>query len=408
MNPVIVIPSYWAKTDAPMSSGETGVYDHVPPITKPVPELETCLGSLEKVRGVLRVVVLLVAEPGCEESARSRVDGICRMHSSLNPVVIGTYEAGLVRDVVERAAPRLDADAISLRGYGAIRNMGLAVAAVLGHDVVVFLDDDEVVLDDEFLVNAAYGLGSVTRQGLPIACKSGVYLNAQDSPYANVKRAKWSERYWSKRIEFNQWMHRALSGTRVSRSNILCGGCFVVAADAYSKVPFDPTISRGEDLDYLLNLRMSGYDVWFDNAWRVRHLPPDTPSRADRFLQNVYRWSYEIEKIKCANARVGLRKISADSLLPYPAPWLTDEAYRRIAHTALRRAIVGPERSTYLRILFSERRRARTWAASVSSSYFAFLTHWPRVMSTLWDNRLLAQRVLLTGVPRRIEEVRSK
>ena len=29
-------------------------------------------------------------------------------------------------------------------------------------------------------------------------------------------------------------------------------------------------------------------------------------------------------------------------------------------------------------------------------------------MSTLWDNRLLAQRVLLTGVPRRIEEVRSK
>ncbi len=403
MNPVIVIPSYWAKTDEPTQIGEIGVYDHVTPITKPVPELETCLGSLEKVRGILRVIVLLVAPPDCEESARSRVNGICRMHSSLNPIVVGSREALLIREVVEEAAPRMDGESIALRGYGAIRNMGLAVAATLGHDVVVFLDDDEVAIDEDFLINAAYGLGSVTRQGLPIACKSGVYLNGRGSPYANTEKPAWSERYWSKRIEFNQWMHRALSGTRVSRSNILCGGCFVVAADAYSRVPFDPTISRGEDLDYLFNLRMNGFDVWFDNAWRVNHMPPEVPSRAERFLQNVYRWSYEIEKIKAANARVGLRKISAESLRPYPACWLTDEAHRRISLTALRRAIAGPERSTYLRIFLFEHRRARAWASSVASSYFSFLTHWPRVISTLWDNKLLAKRLLSMAAPGPVE-----
>ena len=33
------------------------------------------------------------------------------------------------------------------------------------------------------------------------------------------------------------------------------------------RVAFDPWITRGEDTDYLLNLRMYGADVWFDNKW---------------------------------------------------------------------------------------------------------------------------------------------
>ena len=54
MNPVIVIPTYWAESDEPSEIGEVGTYDHATPIAKPVPELETCLESLEQVRGVLR------------------------------------------------------------------------------------------------------------------------------------------------------------------------------------------------------------------------------------------------------------------------------------------------------------------------------------------------------------------
>ena len=80
MNPVIVIPSYWSRNDALSQVGDVGIYDHATPISKPLPELETCLQSLEQVRGVLRVVVLVVSPPAFAESARARVDGICRMH----------------------------------------------------------------------------------------------------------------------------------------------------------------------------------------------------------------------------------------------------------------------------------------------------------------------------------------
>lgn len=400
MNPVIVIPSYWTRDDAPAQVGEVGVYDHATPVDKPVPELETCLSSLDAVRGVLRVVILLVVPPDYEESARARVEGICRMHVGLNPLIVGSEEARIVERAVNRLAPSLPDGAVSLRGYGAIRNMGLAVAAILGHDVVVFLDDDEIALSSEFLLEAVYGLGLTNRQGLPIAAKSGYFLDRHSSPFADVEPPQWSDRRWSKQDEFNAFMQQKLAGTRISRSNYVCGGCFAVSAQAFAKVPFDPVITRGEDLDYLIDLRMNGFDVWFDNAWYVRHLPPETPSRASRFLQDVYRWCYQVRKIDEVNATIGMRKVTPDSLVPYPGPWVSKEVYRRIRSTALRKALVGPERKEYLRILWRGLREARVWADGVADRYLAFLTYWPGIIDTLWENDLLGRPIENMGTAR--------
>lgn len=386
--------------DHPTEIGELGVYDHVTPVDKPLPELETCLSSLDKVRGVLRVIILLVSQPSCEASSRARVEGICRMHPGLNPMVIGEAEGRLMMRVVNDLAPSLPGELVSLRGYGAIRNMGLAVAATLGHDVVVFMDDDEIALDEDYLINAVYGLGQKNRQGLPIRAKTGYFLNRNDSPYAEIGEPAWSERYWSKRVEFNELMHRMLTGTRIARANHICGGCFAVSAQAFTRVAFDSVITRGEDLDYLLNLRMYGIDVWSDNKWCVKHLPPEIPSTSARFLQDIYRWAYERKKLEVCNATIGLRRVTADSLMPYPAPWLDRSVERRVFMTALRRAIVGPERLEYLKIFLFGRSRVLAWADSVSSRYLSLQTYWPQIMNSLWDNRLLARRLIKMGTAR--------
>ena len=400
MNPVIVIPSYWSRTDDLVAMGDVGIYDHSTPISKPLPELETCLQSLEQVRGVLRVVVLVVAPPTFDEAARARVDGICRTHPNLNPLVIGRAEAQQIIRVVETVAPNLEGEPCSLRGYGAIRNMGLAVAAALGHDIVVFLDDDEVALNENFLIDAVYGIGLENRQGLRILAKSGYYLDRHDSPYADVTKPRWYNRWWSKREEFNEWMQSALEGTRISRSNYVCGGCFAVGAEAFCNVAFDPQITRGEDFDYLLNLRMYGYDVWFDNKWFVRHLPPNVPSHAARFLQNVYRWDYEVKKLAAARGIINLHHVTPGSLRPYPAPWLEEhELRRRIFRTTLARAIAGPERRSYLELLVSGRKDAERWASSVARGYFAFQTYWPRIMASLWEDRALGKVLVDMGTP---------
>lgn len=398
MNPVIVIPSYWAEGAQPGALGERGVYDYTTPIDKPLPELELCLSSLDQVRGVIRVIVLVVSPITCEDSARARVESICRAHPALNPLVIGAREAAHVERAVARMAHHVTGETVALRGYGAIKNMGLAVAAVFGHDVVVFLDDDEVVLDPDFLINAVHGLGSLTRQNLKVLVKSGFFIDANNSPYADPTD-EWTEKYWSKAAEFNRVMERMqTSSSRFSRSNHLCGGCCALHAEAYSKVPFDPYITRGEDLDYVLNLRANGMDAWFDNAWFVRSQPPEEmASVPSMFMQDVHRWLYEYRKLDAMNARRDLRTITPESLMPYPAPWLSAGVRRRVFQTALRRFIKGPNRLAYLRILTKGRYDADKFARAASSRYLSFSMMWPGVVAALWEDPLLQGAIRRTG-----------
>lgn len=398
MNPVIVIPSYWDRSTRPGPLGERGVYDYTTPIDKPLPELEVCLSSLEHVSGVLRVIVLVVAPQDCEEAARARVNSICRAHADLNPLVIGAREASHVERAVSRMAHHVAGETVSLRGYGAIRNMGLAVAAVLGHDVVVFLDDDEVALGEDYLTKAVWGLGSLTRQNLQVLVKSGFFIDELGSPYAEPSGA-WSEKYWSKAADFNRVMERAqTSASRITRSNHLCGGCCALHAAAFSKAPFDPYITRGEDLDYVLNVRAMGMDVWFDNEWCVQSQPPEEMAGAPSlFMQDVHRWLYEYRKLDAMNARRDLHTITPESLMPYPAPWLSSGVRRRVFRTALRRFLTGPDRLAYLRILVRGRFDADRFARSASSRYLSFAMVWPTIVAALWEDRVIASAILQTG-----------
>ena len=316
----------------------------------------------------------------------------------LDTLIVGAQEAAHIERAVGRMAHHVTGETVSLRGYGAIKNMGLAVAAVFGHDVVVFLDDDEVVLDEDFLINAVYGLGSLTRQNLKILVKSGFFTDALDSPYAEPSE-EWSEKYWSKAADFNRVMERAqTSASRITRSNHLCGGCCALHAEAWTRVPFDPYITRGEDLDYVLNVRALGMDVWFDNAWYVRLQPPEeTAPTPSIFMQDVHRWLYEYRKLDALNARRDLRTITSESLKPYPGNWLSHDVRRRVFQTALRRFLVGPDRASYLRILTRGRYDADRFAQSASTRYLSFAMVWPSIVSALWEDRVLQGALRKTG-----------
>ena len=404
MNPVIIIPSYWTKTLQPTPIGEMGIYDDATPIDRPLPELETCLASLEQVRGVLRVVILLVAPHGQEESARARVDSICRAHPDLNPMVIGSAEAYLVRRTVRKIASRMDAEVIGLRGYGAIRNLGLAVAAVFGHDVAVFLDDDNIVLDENFLIDATYGLGMQNRQSRYVLAKTGRFIDANDSPYADEKNLRWSDRWWPKEREFNALMRKMLEGKgRLARANDIYHGCFALHVRAFSRVPFDSWITRGEALDYLINLRMAEIDVWFDRDWLVRRIPPEHASEASKYLQDVYRWCYERRKIEYENRRIASGRITLKALAPYPSEFVSDKLEERVARTSFARAVSGPERNEYRYIWRQGRHEADEWAKSVMGNYAKFLTFWPRIVATLWNDPGLARRLTERGCPKPLE-----
>ena len=388
MNPAIVIPTYWADIQRdPRAPG--AYYDHSTDLNAPSPELERCLDSLEQVKGVPRIILLVVCPLSATVEVTRRVHLLVEAHPSLPVTVVTNVEAARVADAAAEVMPAGTGECVSLRGYGAIRNMGLAVAAVFGHDAVIFIDDDELVLSSDFMDRALYGLGHETRQGLPILAKSGYFLDRNGSPLADTSKAAFVNRWWSKREEFNSWMRRALKGTRISRSNYVCGGCFALTSRAWARVPFDPYITRGEDLDYLFSMRLLGLDVWFDNRWVVKHLPPPTAQLSARFMQDVYRWYYERAKVRYASRQNDMQAVTPASLMPYPGRWISDELDERVRKTALVRALLTREHVGYLRIWRRGRQDAEHYAAQYRAAYVRLLGFWPAVAQALWNNRAL-------------------
>ena len=395
MKPGIVIPTYWSTGTDLGTPGGVQCYDHAIPIDADKPDLEACLESLGQVQGLsaATVFLLVVAPPTVEERAVHRVADIVRRHAESLPqvVVVDSFKSMVTNSVLAPAMVPDLGEAVSLRGYGAIRNMGLIACCAFGCDVAIFLDDDEVVLDEDFLTNAVYGFGAQSRSGIPVMAKSGYFLDRRNSALADRRVIKFHDRFWAKRAGFNEWMTQALAGPRISRSPYMCGGCHALHAEAFTRVAFDPWITRGEDEDYLISLRMYGIDVWFDNRWRVRHLPPrgaDTPAR---FQQDIYRWVYERRKIEACNSRIDLQKIVPDAFMPYPGPWISEELPGRIRKTAFLRAIMEPEHGAYWKIFRTALRGAETYADENSTRYLRLQEHWRDMTTLAWLNEEISR-----------------
>ena len=391
MNPVILIPVFISARRHAEVGQVTSTYDHTTSLSSQG-ELPRCLDSLRKVRGLGHIVILVAAEPSIENQAASKATSIAEYFSDLSITVVGAPELALIRQRMEQLGVPVRNE-IGLSGYGAVRNLGLLVANMLDFDAAVFLDDDSVVEDEAFLEKAMYGLGKLTRRGVPILAKTGYYLNEEGSFLSN-KPTKWYDHFWQQGKAFNAWITKAMAGPRLSRSNHVCGGCLALHKEAFRRVSFDPWVARGEDLDYMLDLRMYGSDIWFDNQWVMRHLPPATPREGLRFRQDIFRWLYEYRKIEYARTQIDLLQIKPQSLQPYPGPFLESNITKRIRRTALLRSIGRPDGRGYRQAAKSATGEAAKYAETHCSKYFEFQFKWPAIMSR-FENDVIMQGILV-------------
>lgn len=391
MNPVILIPVFISARRHAEVGQVTSTYDHTTSLSSQG-ELPRCLDSLRKVRGLGHIVILVASEPSIENQAASKARSIAEYFSDLSITVVGAPELALIRQRMEQLGVPVRNE-IGLSGYGAVRNLGLLVANMLDFDAAVFLDDDSVVEDEAFLEKAMYGLGKLTRRGVPILAKTGYYLNEEGSFLSN-KPTKWYDHFWQQGKAFNAWITKAMAGPRLSRSNHVCGGCLALHKEAFRRVSFDPWVARGEDLDYMLDLRMYGSDIWFDNQWVMRHLPPATPREGLRFRQDIFRWLYEYRKIEYARTQIDLLQIKPQSLQPYPGPFLESNITKRIRRTALLRSIGRPDGRGYRQAAKSATGEAAKYAETHCSKYFEFQFKWPAIMSR-FENDVIMQGILV-------------
>ena len=291
-------------------------------------------------------------------------------------LIFSPYHLRYLREYLDQKHFSIFSTLIGLKGFSKIRNTGLLLAQALGTEVVVFVDNDEVVEDPNYLETACEYLNEKW-DGKVVSGKGGFYINPDGTillpPQPLWWRFLWNKTKWMNRV----WEKILSSKDRLVQSPMLLGGNLALHRNLFRQVPFDPRIPRGEDTDYLINASQLGFSLFFDKELRVKHLHPE---RTEIYFEeelkgDIERFLYERGKTK-ANFQVDLD--------PYPGRFLKWTLYPKAALTSaflsLDYLVKGEGKKAgqciaNMRFLFQ---RQEGW-----SNYLEFRRDWERVMGEI-------------------------
>lgn len=378
----VVVPTYWTRAGGAAHPGDA-VYDHPTPL-----DGEGTLGALLESLTLLGddfYLLLLVAVTSDEVAgaAEQRVRDLAARYPSLRTLVFGAHQLRELHAALAERRLSGELEYLALRGYPTIRNLQLAVPLLLGAAAIVALDDDEIVTDPDFLRKAVGPLGT-TVAGERVTGLSGHYLQENGSIMLAVDpSATRSTNLFDRKAAIMNAATEMLErepGTIV-RTPFCFGGNMEFSAELASAVGFDPGITRGEDIDYLINARLEGYSFFLRKDLRILHCPPKGGSYRDvsrsKLEQDVIRFLYERAKLEASQRKPELRPVTAEELMPYPGEFLSGEIDGQ-ARDALEAAGFPGDAGEFVA-------GARADADRRLGRYLDFRTGWPRLTAALGD-----------------------
>jgi hypothetical protein len=397
----VVVPSYWTRPRAEARPGDA-VYDHPTPLDgqSTLPALLDSLGQLKEPPFYLLVLVAVTGDDvagAAEEHVRSLLDG----YSGLTTLVFGPSRLRRLHGSLEARGLAAERAYLQLRGYPCIRNLQLAIPHALHASAIVALDDDEIVVDPDFLVKATEPLGTRV-DGRTVDGLSGHYLQENGSILLQVDPSKArSPNVFDRKAAIMNAATEALErepGTMVETA-FCFGGNMEFTAELAAEVGFDPEITRGEDIDYLINARMEGMHFFLRKDLNVLHRPPRGGSYKDasraKLEQDVIRFLYERAKLAVSQSDPDLHPVTADELRPYPGDFFAEDVGRQAAE-ALRAVGYNDDAEGFVRAA-EEQNRSRI------EKYLVFRRKWARLQAALHedaqvrDGLLRDVRVAATG-----------
>ncbi|MDY7039244.1 MAG: cyclic nucleotide-binding domain-containing protein [Chloroflexota bacterium] len=338
MKMVMTIPTYWGRgSDVGWQEGDA-VYDHATSLDTEGTLVRT-LESMDILEDRdFQLVILACAtaeeiETQVEEKVRSIVS---QTRPGVETFVFSNSQLRAVRSILQETRMGECATPLSLQGYSNIRNACLFVPLVMGGEVVVLIDDDEVFEDPHFVHKAREFIGG-RFLGTTIDGVAGYYVNADGEYYDKVKKQPWMtywDRFGSKAEAFDEII--GAEKPRLKRTPFAFGGCMVIHRNLLRVVPFDPRITRGEDTDYVINARMFGFNFFLDNQLSIKHLPPPKMHPVwKRFREDIYRLLYDRSKIVSQEKRPNMVLVEPEDFDPYPGAFLKEDLEDKILKTNL-------------------------------------------------------------------------
>lgn len=329
----MVIPTYWTRTsDFGWTEGDA-VYDHPTPLDQD----GTLFRALESIQVLkdrdFELVVIVV--PTCPDIALQAEARVTEMVADAKAAGVSAHVLGPSRlrrfhQVLTKVGREKDCELLQLQGYSNIRNLCLFAAHIFSSDIAVLIDDDEVFEDPEYMNKAKEFIGTDSG-GQVVHAVAGYYLQADGSFRVVKPHRPWME-YWDPHRQMNLAFEQTIATEpRLKKTPFVFGGNMVVDRDLFMKIPFDPAVTRGEDIDFLMSAKMFGFDFFLDNQLTIKHLaPPKTHPLWRQFREDIHRFLYERAKLESQVDRPGMRRISAADLEPYPGNFLESDLENKI------------------------------------------------------------------------------
>lgn len=371
MKNLIIIPTYWTLPEADTSE----IFDHPVPI-KESGTLGHLLQSFRKYR--IKEEIHIIPAPLLPK-VEKKVRNITNKFPDLDIHVFTRVDMKqIIQFVKTYKFSKEFISKLNNYSYGGIRNNGLIVGLIKRIDNIIFLDDDEIVENNKYMLKAVECIGRKIRKKRLLG-KTGYYLDKNNNyrPLA-IKVPKW-RKHWLKQKHLNKIYNRIKSKKRFHETSDALGGNMVINRDLFSIVPFDPYIHRGEDVDYLLNVKHFNFRFLFDNQLVVKHLPP--PSRVPYWLKlrkDIYRFIYERKKMEYFN-------FSINDLDSYPKFFLRKSLEGRAITTSIELAkyyLKNKDRIGYEESLKNTKLveyEAKSYAKKNAPKYFKFQKEWTKL-----------------------------
>lgn len=314
--PIIVVPSYWKK--GPLQK-EDCIYDHPTDLLNPEETISKTLKSFVKLKGDFDVLV--IGAPTRPIIGKEMDNAILELIRTLKlPFKVRYYGfeefIGLKNYLTSRFSSNIS-NVFSNRGYGNIRNQCVLIPHLLQYNVVILIDDDEIITDQNFINKATEFIGRKA-DGNTLGLILGFYRNEEGSIFLDETRIPWWELVWNKTKIMNE-VFQIIESPQMNRlvdTTFALGGNMIIHKDCWIKVPFDPLITRGEDMDYLRDIKYFGFSAKLDRSLSITHIPPKSQiSYLDKFKQDIYRFLYAKFKLE----KLGTKANDYD---PYPGYFL--------------------------------------------------------------------------------------
>ena len=333
MRKVVLIPTYWSRNKDDSWHEGDAVYDHPTPIDEEG-TLQRTLESMNLLKYKDFKLVLLIcptAPEVADEAEKKVVEIVKRVDLKAETYIFTISDLERISKIMyETDTHHRIAPLLTMSGYANVRNMCLLCADILTADAAILIDDDEVFEKADFIERSVEFLGERI-YGDVVYGMAGYYINKHDQYYDDVKTESWMtywDRFGAKAAAFDEIIG---CPPRVKRTPFAFGGAMILHRDLYHCVPFDPQITRGEDIDYLINSRMYGFSFFLDNTLSIKHLPvPKKHPQWKRIREDIVRFVYERAKISSQYKTGNMVMVTPEDFDPYPGEFLRDDLDEKI------------------------------------------------------------------------------